>query len=67
MLEVCLHQEYATMILTSELTPETESRLQTEAARNGLKPTEYARKLIEDNLPSPKRGEVWRVNLEPTE
>jgi hypothetical protein len=40
------------MTLKIELSPEIEARLRLEANRNGVDSTEYARRLIESQLPS---------------
>jgi hypothetical protein len=49
------------MTLTIDLPPETENRLQQEAAKHGLDPGDYARVLIEQNLPPRQTvgGELW--------
>jgi hypothetical protein len=51
------------MTLTIDLPPETENRLQQEAAKQGLNPGEYARLLIEQNLPPHRTvgGELWHT------
>jgi hypothetical protein len=41
------------MTLTIELTPEVEEQLQEEATRQGVPAAEYARRLIEQGLPTP--------------
>jgi hypothetical protein len=41
------------MTITIELEPKTEEWLADQAVRRGIAPAEYARKLIEDQVPNP--------------
>jgi hypothetical protein len=49
------------MTLTIDLPPDLENRLEQEAGKRGLHPGEYARLLIEENLPHLETvgGELW--------
>ena len=54
------------MTLTINIPPELESRLQKEASRKGVAPDEYARMLLEEQLPprddqAPRNGDAWAV------
>ena len=51
------------MTLTIDLTPEQEARLQKEAARHGLDPTDYARRLF-DRLVIEDSEEAWEADLD---
>ena len=44
------------MTLQIDLTPDIRARLEAQASRLGLETTEYARKLIEENLPKPNQS-----------
>jgi hypothetical protein len=51
------------MTLTIQLEPETESRLEQEAAKHGVNASEYARLLIERSLPSERSAtaSLWET------
>lgn len=62
------------MILTIEIAPEIESRLEVEARRNGISKTDLAKNVIEErfapkakgenNLPREIKSKIWSSNTE---